>query len=476
MEEKEIKLTPFYFDNVFQKRYTTIIEVGGRFSSKTYNSQIELAVNMASKEKYTLLVIEDLEKNMDQGYYAGLKDKIELFEQDSAYKMKTSPPMMTNIVNKNKALFMGYKTKDQKKAVKALDQVTEIIVEEGEWLTYDDLIDLIFQLRGPVEVDRKLTVLMNPVNEYCIVNEMFIQTDPDKILEYFSGTKRPKVFEKNINTEFEHEGKTQTITITVLIALSTHHDNPYLTMIQRASIESLRTTDPEKYKQLGEARFIKSGGSYFNEFSREVHVCEPFVIPSDWRIYFAMDYGLDMLAGYWIAMDNQNKAYVFKEVFESDLIISDAARKIKSMTVEKIYQYLAPPDLWNRRQETGKSAMEIFNDNGIRLTKTNNSRVDGWLNVKEWLKPYEDEQEIMTASLQIFSNCENLIRCMSQVKRDERNPNDVANQPHELTHAPDALRGFCVGRPTPNINRKVANAPNFMYTDYSNNNEGGSMW
>ena len=63
----------------------------------------------------------------------------------------------------------------------------------------------------------------------------------------------------------------------------------------------------------------------------------------------------------------------------------------------------------------------------------------------------------MTANIQIFDNCTNLIRSMSQVKRCERNPNDVAKEPHEITHAPDAIRGFVRGRPIPyRPNKKVA--------------------
>ncbi len=217
-------------------------------------------------------------------------------------------------------------------------------------------------------------------------------------------------------------------------------------------------------------------GQYFKEFKREIHVCEPFVIPSQWRRYFVMDYGLDMLAGYWVAVDNQNKVYFYKEVYQSDLIISVAAQRIIDMTTnENIYQYLAPPDLWNRRQETGKSAMEIFADNGIRLTKANNNRVDGWLNVKEWLKPYEDEQEILTASVQITSNCHNLIRCIGEISASERNPNDVATEPHEITHAPDAFRYFFAGRPVPNVRAVNKSIPNFMYTDY-NKDDGGGLW
>lgn len=477
LKEKEIKLTPLYFDHVFGAEYDAIVQVGGRYSGKSYNSEVEEAVNLASKQDYKLLIIQELDKGSADGYYAGLVDKIEQFEQEKAYNITTSSTKITNNINGNVALFRGYKTDQQKKDVKNIDQVTKIVVEEGEWMTFDDFLSLIQQLRGKQEKDRRLDILLNPVNEYCFVNTDIIQTTPDRIIEYFPGTKRPKVFEKHFNVDTVDENNNPTkLKIKILVVLSTHYDNPYLTGIQRAAIEIYRTTDPDKYKQLGEARFIKSGGSYFSEFSRDIHVCEPFEIPLDWRKYFAMDYGLDMLAGYWIAQNNQGKAFAYKEVYQSDLIISDAAQRIKEMTLreETIFQHLAPPDLWNRRQETGKSAAEIFQDNSIYLHKTDNSRVQGWLDLKEWLKPYPDEQGIMTANLQIFSNCTNLIRCMSQVKRCERNPNDVAKEPHELTHAPDAIRGFVRGRPVPYRPQvKANNAPNPYKFNTKKQSKGG---
>ena len=390
--------------------------------------------------------------------------------------MTKSPVKMVNKLNGNQAIFSGYSSDQQKKTVKAMDQITEIMVEEGEWLEYGDFVKLLHQLRGGRPDDRKLTILMNPVNEHCFVNEMFIQTEPDRVITYFPGTNRPKVFEKNIETTFEYEGKLITDVTKVLIVLSTHHDNPYLTHDQRASIEKLRDTDPELYKQLGEARFIKSGGAFFKKFNRETHVIEPFPIPDDWRRYFVMDYGLDKLAGYWIAIDNQNKAYAYKELYESDLIISQAAQRIKAMTKERIHDYFAPPDLWNRRQETGKSAMELFNDNGIRLTKANNDRIQGWLNVMEWLEPYEDEQGILTASLQIFSNCTNLIRCLASIKADEKDANDVATEPHELTHAPDSIRYFFAGRPAPSIKKQVKTPTNKFWSMNQDDEGGLQQW
>ena len=121
---------------------------------------------------------------------------------------------------------------------------------------------------------------------------------------------------------------------------------------------------------------------------------------------------------------------------------------------EEISLTYAPPDLWNRRQETGKSAADIFQENGLTLVKSSNDRVSGWYALKEWLSVYEtqDEQTGDTKQdslLKIFKNCKNLIRRLPQLQRDEKDPNDVANEPHEITHAPDALRYFCVMRTYP---------------------------
>jgi hypothetical protein len=198
-------------------------------------------------------------------------------------------------------------------------------------------------------------------------------------------------------------------------------------------------------------------GQYFGEFKRDIHVIEPFVIPDHWRRYTTMDYGLDMLAVLWIAVDTQNNAYCYKELYQDNLIISEAAKRYNEVNgKDKPHARYAPPDLWNRRQETGKSAADLFRENGMHLIKSSNDRVQGWYNVKEWLKPIQtrDEQtgeEVTTSRLKIFANCTNLIRTLPQLQRDEKDPNDVAGEPHELTHIPDALRGWCITRPVASV-------------------------
>ena len=62
------------------------------------------------------------------------------------------------------------------------------------------------------------------------------------------------------------------------------------------------------------------------------------------------------------------------------------------------------------------------------------------------MKDEQTGKEIRRSKLRIFNTCINLIRTLPVVQRDEKNPNDVAKNPHELTHAPDAIRGFCIER------------------------------
>ena len=87
----------------------------------------------------------------------------------------------------------------------------------------------------------------------------------------------------------------------------------------------------------------------------------------------------------------------------------------------------------------------------------------GWLDMKEWLKPQGEETR--WAALTVFRNCKNLIRCIPLLQFDERKPNDVANQPHEITHAPDAIRYFVAGRPVPALAPVVRDEDDLPFDD-----------
>lgn len=229
------------------------------------------------------------------------------------------------------------------------------------------------------------------------------------------------------------------------------YDNEALLEKDRGYVAMLEALPDELRRAWLEGDWDVFAGQYFTEWRDETHVVEPFPIPAHWRRYFTMDYGLDMFAGYFIAMDDGGRAYVYRELYEPNLVISDAAQRIQEGAQgEDIYAYIAPPDLWNRRQDTGRSLFEIFASLGIPLCKAQNDRVAGWLDMKEWLKPRTDETGARGPRLFVFRNCKNLIKSIPALQFDQKNPSDCSREPHEFTHGPDAIRYFLAGRPAGN--------------------------
>ena len=452
-----IDILPVYYDYLIEKQYPVNVLVGGRNSGKSYFMEQLVVIKTHNSADYTMLIIEDIETNIGAGVKSGIEKRCDEFGFSSLYRSTKIPPEIRHL-NGNKVLFKGYRTEDQQKQVKSLNEVTAAWYEEAENITYNQFKALRMQLRGGEKEDRQLFLTLNPMNEEGFINKYFFQRTPAKVFEYFPDG-RPKVFE--IGIEVDIDGGSYNLPC--LVVCTTYKDNPYLTAEQKADIEELKQTDKDLYAMLAECKFVKPQGAFFSEFQIGVHTCEPFEIPSHWRRYRAFDYGLDMLACYWIALDDSGKAYVYRELYQSDTIISDAAKQITDMTLgEGIYETFAPPDLWNRRQETGKSAAELFHENGVWLTKRSNDRIQGWLNMKEWLKTTTTPQGEKNTNLVIFNNCENLIRCIPQLKRDKAKPNDVDSKTnHELTHAPDALRYFFAGRPAPS--EKVIKNPVYNF-------------
>ena len=163
----------------------------------------------------------------------------------------------------------------------------------------------------------------------------------------------------------------------------------------------------------------------------------------------ALDYGLDKLAAYWILRDVFGNSQIIHEEYESNLIISAAADRILRVSREliereeipKVELYLAPPDLWNRSQETGKSRAILFQEAGLLLTKVNNDLKAGCLAIKENTAHGEGQKSKLT----ILGNCApNLLNSLKKIQKDEKKPDVYAKDPHELTHSVDGLRYYCI--------------------------------
>ena len=264
-------------------------------------------------------------------------------------------------------------------------------------------------------------------------------------------------------------------------------DNVFLMRADPQYRKRLRNLSARDQKALLHGQWDLEEGCYFDEWNIAVHSMPAFTIPKHWVRYVAIDYGFDMFVALWIAVDEQGNAYVYREYAQgkdlgeghNGLIISQAAQVLRDMSAqEDIEAFLAPPDLWNRRQEYGRSAADYFAQYGCVLTKSSAQRVHGWRAVKQWLHVHSDAQGNPVAKLRVFPACQQLLRSLPALQVDVRNPDDVAQQPHAFTHAPDALRYFCVywtGQALPPRAKQVRWSAD-MYEDYARADEAGQEY
>ena len=202
----------------------------------------------------------------------------------------------------------------------------------------------------------------------------------------------------------------------------------------------------QEYPATVEEALTIPGGAFFPEFKTHTHITKNDNVSGN--RYYALDYGLDMLAVLGISESN-NRYKAFMEIHESGLLASEAAKLCYARGIRTAF---APPDLWDKNRHTGETTADIFLKNGIRLIRVDNSFEIGCINVKEYLRVIDrqDEQTGQIYQESILSviegTCINLERCITKIQKDKNNPNVYAKQPHDLTHIIDALRYFATGK------------------------------
>ncbi len=185
-------------------------------------------------------------------------------------------------------------------------------------------------------------------------------------------------------------------------------------------------------------------GQFFSEFNESRHVIGANAIPNNIKRYLAFDYGFDMLAVLLVSKDEDGNLYIEDELCEPNLTLGEAAFEIVDFIKGRKVEYaVASPDLWNRRQDSGKSGYEIMQSvYGMpAMIAADDRRIPGWRALKEYLSCREGKP-----NLYIASRCEELIHSMQSLLCDKNRIEDAANEPHSITHLPEALRYAVMSR------------------------------
>lgn len=388
---------------------------GSRASKKSKTTALWYIYHLLKHPEANLIVVRRTYRTLERSAYSELKWAIKRLGVSEHFEFKSSPLEIIVKATSQRIFFAGL---DDPLKLTSLTVCAGVLcwmwIEEAYEVDSEEAFDTLDEsIRGemPKGLFKQITLTFNPWSEKHWLKKRF--------------------FDKS---------REDTFTMTANYKL-----NEWLDKDDLHVFEEMRLRDPERYRVCGLGEWGVYGGQFFSEFRSDVHVVPPMPLPDGVRIYRSIDYGLDALACLFIAVDSLGNATVFKEVYCHDLIVSEAAALIREASASlEIYRTLAPPDLWARQKDSGKSIATLFEQHGVALTSADNNRVGGWMALKEWMKVVTMPNGEVGARLVISSACENLIRCLPSLLSDKKRVGDCATEPHEITHLPDALRYFAV--------------------------------
>jgi hypothetical protein len=224
-------------------------------------------------------------------------------------------------------------------------------------------------------------------------------------------------------------------------------DNPYL--MQTGDYETMLLSLPEhQRKQLLEGNWDIAEGAAFPEFNRQIHVVEPFHIPSNWTKFRACDYGYGSYSAVvWFAVSPSEQLVVYRELYVSKVLAKDLAHMVmRAEENDGPMRYgVLDSSCWHKRGDTGPSLAEQMIAEGCRWRPSDRSagsRVAGKneLHRRLQLDPFTEKPRLV-----ITSNCVNTIAQLPIIPLDKRNPEDIDTKAED--HLYDAIRYGVMSRP-----------------------------
>ena len=178
--------------------------------------------------------------------------------------------------------------------------------------------------------------------------------------------------------------------------------------------------------------FASFFGAVYKTYSRSVHVVQPFRIPREWRRYRAFDFGFtNPFVCLWLAKDNDENWYVYREYYQAQTGISEHIRNVKLFSKgERFVDNVADPENAEDRAELRKA--------GIKTKPARKDIARGIEIVQAKLKVKDNGKP----SLRIFRNCKMTCREIPGYHYPKgtnvKNPADVPVKKND--HTLDALR------------------------------------
>ena len=205
-----------------------------------------------------------------------------------------------------------------------------------------------------------------------------------------------------------------------------------------ARIEDNAVIDPDYRRKLEENTGWKlrahrfgdweiAAGQFLDNFRYDLHVIEPFPIPSEWHFFMGMDYGYKHPTVFLLlAVDGDDNVYVLDEHVQNGWLPQQHAKSVNAM-IERNgahrsvrYHIYAGADVFAQKSQF--TIADTYLDEGLSFTPADTDRIQGAHELRTRLG---NPDAGIPPSLFIFNRCRNLIECLPNLQNDPKNPEDV---------------------------------------------------
>ena len=238
-------------------------------------------------------------------------------------------------------------------------------------------------------------------------------------------------------------------------------DNPSMAQDDPSYRQRLRGLgNPALVRAMEEGDWDIIAGAFFPEFSADKHIIKPFSIPMGWTRFRAMDWGSrkPFSVGWYAVSDGtldlpRGALVKYREWYgctkdssggsipDTGLMLTadKVGDGIKSREQEKECHYgVADPSMW--KVDGGPSIAERMIVKGVTWRKADNSRINGWDQLRARLEGEDDEP-----MLYFFPTCLDTFRTLPALQHDPDKAEDLETDSED--HAADELRYACMSRP-----------------------------
>jgi hypothetical protein len=218
----------------------------------------------------------------------------------------------------------------------------------------------------------------------------------------------------------------------------TSYDNPTFDEEQLLDIDKQKALLPhEEFEQEFMASFVTFKDLIYKDFDFNKHVIEPFDLdPGKYTFYRSIDFGFKHPTGcLWIAVDKEDKWYIFDEYRQAEVSSEQNAGVIKSLHPEFTYEATFG-------DPSAAQLIEDYDRLGIYITpasKMMKTSLTQWVNmgigkVTEKLKLKPNKNGEMVPDLYVFNNCEHLIEELQGYRWKEQpdSTKAIAGQPVKI--------------------------------------------